>query len=108
MASGRHISITVIYGKTPAWNFSIARKDHYNELSMLFNNGQPYIFSVNDTDNHADIRFVANKKDGFFNIIEGMRVYAKGEAAADQSFNVKYSRTAELKKGVSKFNHSCE
>ncbi len=64
--------------------------------------------SVNDNNNKVGIRLIAKKKKGFFNFLEGQRIYGENSFSSDDSYKLQYTSNGKLKKKTSKFILTCE
>jgi len=107
--TGKYIVINLVQVQNVyTWDFAIESINHINKLLLTHVFNRPYLLSVNDDSNKVGIRLLAKKKNGFFSVLEGQRIYGNNSFASDNSYKLQYASGGKLKKQTSKFNLACE
>jgi hypothetical protein len=107
--TGKYIVINLVQVQgIYTWDFAIESINHINKVLLTYVFNKPYLLSVNDDSNKVGIRMLAKKKNGFFNLLEGQRIYGNNSFASDNAYKLQYANGGRLKKQTSKFNLACE
>ena len=93
--------------KVYTWDVSIESANHANKLLLTSAYNKPYLLSISDDKNKVGVRLTAEKKNGYFNLLEGGRIFGNNSFAPDEGYKLEYAANAKLKKQKSKFNLGC-
>ncbi|HLG38312.1 MAG TPA: hypothetical protein VI461_01550 [Chitinophagaceae bacterium] len=108
-STGKYIAINLVQIKgIYTWDFGIESTSHANMLLMTYVFNKPYLLSINDDSNKVGLRLLSQKKNGIFNLVEGLKIYQNNSFASDKSCELQYANNRRLKSHASKFNLSCE